>query len=210
MWLRIATALVFIGLSSNTLADKWIVLGDSISAGYGMDVEESWVTLFDQRLNEQLDGEHTVVNASISGETTGGGLARLPNLLDNHADADWIIVELGGNDGLRGYPIGTMRDNLRQIIEISQDKGLKVILVGMQIPPNYGTRYTRQFRASYDEISAEYEVPLVEVFLENVAFEENLMQDDGIHPTAEAQPILLDNVWSVVATVMLTSANDDA
>jgi len=210
MWLRITTAFFCISLSHLVLADKWIVLGDSISAGYGVEVEDGWVQLFENRLNTESDLEHVVVNASISGETTGGGLARLPNLLNAHPDADWIIIELGGNDGLRGYPIRTLRENLRRMVELSQEKGLKVILVGMQIPPNYGPRYTRQFRASYDEVSAEFDLPLVDVFLENVALEPGFMQDDGIHPTTEAQPMLVDNVWVVISGLIATPTNDDA
>lgn len=210
MWLRAVSVVFCVLISSQSLADKWIVLGDSISAAYGIEPDQGWVHLLDQRLNEQSAQSHQVVNASISGETTGGGLARLPNLLDNHPDADWIIIELGGNDGLRGYPIGSMRENLRQMVNLSQQRELKVILVGMQIPPNYGPRYTRQFRDSYDLIASEYDVPLVEVFLETVALEVGMMQDDGIHPTAEAQPILLDNIWSVIEAQLLLASSDDA
>ena len=210
MWLRAVSAIFCVLISGQSLADKWIVLGDSISAAYGIEPDQGWVHLFDQRLNEQITSDHEVVNASISGETTGGGLARLPNLLDSHPDAEWIIIELGGNDGLRGYPIGSMRDNLRQMVSVSQQRQINVILVGMQIPPNYGPRYTRQFRDSYDLVATEFNVPLVEVFLETVALEPGMMQDDGIHPTAEAQPMLLDNIWTVIEAELLLSSIDDA
>ncbi|RMA78839.1 arylesterase [Umboniibacter marinipuniceus] len=181
-------------------AERWLVLGDSISAGYGFELEQGWVNLLRERLKE--NGEHEVINASISGETTGGALARLPNLL-SQKPADWIIIELGGNDGLRGYPINSIRDNLNNMIELAQAEGTKVILVSMQIPPNYGPRYTRQFRAVYDQLNETHELIQVEIFLETVATDPELMQSDGIHPKAEAQSELLRNIWPAIETALL-------
>ena len=194
-------------LAPTSHADRWIVLGDSISAGYGFDLEQGWVNLFRERLSE--NGDHEVINASISGETTGGALARLPNLLEQQP-ADWMIVELGGNDGLRGYPIGSIRQNLDQIVALAEANGTQVILVSMQIPPNYGPRYTRQFRAIYDELSEKYELIQVEIFLETVATDPELMQNDGIHPKAEAQGELLNNIWPAIETALLLPEKNSA
>jgi acyl-CoA thioesterase-1 len=186
-------------LSQTSYAERWIVLGDSISAGYGFELEEGWVNLLRARLSE--NGDHEVINASISGETTGGALARLPNLLTQQP-ADWMIVELGGNDGLRGYPISSIRENLEQIVSLAKANGTEVIIVSMQIPPNYGPRYTRQFRAIYDQLSEKYAAIQVEIFLETVATDPKLMQNDGIHPKAEAQGELLNNIWPAIETAL--------
>ena len=171
-----------------------LVLGDSISAAYGLQREDGWVALLERRV-KGVDRELSVVNASISGDTTGGGLARLPELLDEYAPTA-VIVELGGNDGLRGYPIGRIRQNLEAIIDTCQTMGAEVFLVRMQIPPNYGPRYTRAFAGLYDRLAEEQDVTLIEGFLEAVALETGLMQSDGIHPTAQAQPMLTDVVWT--------------
>ncbi len=186
-------------LSQTSYAERWIVLGDSISAGYGFELEEGWVNLMRARLSE--NGDHEVINASISGETTGGALARLPNLLAQQP-ADWMIVELGGNDGLRGYPISSIRENLEQIVSLAKANGTEVIIVSMQIPPNYGPRYTRLFRAIYDQLSEKYAAIQVEIFLETVATDPELMQNDGIHPKAEAQGELLNNIWPAIETAL--------
>lgn len=186
-------------VSQTCYAERWIVLGDSISAGYGFELEEGWVNLMRARLSES--GDHEVINASISGETTGGALARLPNLLAQQP-ADWMIIELGGNDGLRGYPISSIRENLEQIVSLAKANGTEVIIVSMQIPPNYGPRYTRQFRGIYDQISEKYAAIQVEIFLETVATDPELMQNDGIHPKAEAQDELLNNIWPAIETAL--------
>lgn len=188
-------------LTQTSYAERWIVLGDSISAGYGFELEQGWVNLLRTRLSE--NGDHEVINASISGETTGGALARLPNLLAQQP-ADWMVVELGGNDGLRGYPISSIRHNLEQIVSLAKGNGTQVIIVSMQIPPNYGPRYTRQFRAIYDQLSEKYELIQVEIFLETVATDPELMQNDGIHPKAEAQGELLNNIWPAIETALLS------
>ena len=170
-----------------------LVMGDSISASYGIQTEEGWVHLLGKTLQER-EFPHVVVNGSISGETTSGGLARLPQALDAH-NPSIVIIELGGNDGLRGYPTKTVQANLREMVDLSLAGDRAVLLVGMQIPPNYGARYTQAFFGMYGSIAEETGVPLVPFFLEQVALEEGLMQDDGIHPTAEAQPLLLETLW---------------
>lgn len=169
-----------------------LVLGDSISAAYGMDLEQGWVALLQQHLSANL-GEWTVINASISGDTTGGGLQRLPDLLHRHKPAI-VIIELGGNDGLRGFPIKKIRDNLTALTLNSQASGAAVLLLTMEIPPNFGSRYTTLFRESFSIVAEQAKASIAPFILENIALESGLMQADGIHPTASAQPLLLANV----------------
>jgi acyl-CoA thioesterase-1 len=173
-----------------------LVVGDSLSAGYGIKPEESWVTLLGERLRSEGYG-YQVVNASISGDTTTGGLRRLPRSLATHQPAV-VIIELGGNDGLRGTPVNVMRANLERMITLAQEAGARVILAGMQIPTNYGAQYTRAFAGVYPELAKKYSLPLIPFFLDGVALDPTLIQSDGIHPTAEAQPKLLANVWPVL------------
>jgi acyl-CoA thioesterase-1 len=182
--------------AANTEAPTVLVFGDSLSAGYGMDVDQSWVALLQSRL-EQQGYEHRVVNASISGETTEGGAARIAPAIDRFAP-DLVIVELGGNDGLRGFPPQRIKKNLRTIIETSQAGGAAVVLLGIRIPPNYGPRYTQAFESVYSDLAMQLRIPWTEFFMEGVALNGRLMQDDGIHPNIEAQPILLDNAWPVI------------
>jgi acyl-CoA thioesterase-1 len=177
-----------------------LVLGDSLSAAYGIDEEEGWVNLLDERL-EREGYPHRVVNASVSGETSEGGLKRLPRLLSEH-NPEWVILELGGNDGLRGYPVSDLADNLTAMIQLSREQGAEVVLLGMQIPPNYGPRYTDQFTAVYPQLAQEEDVPLVAFMLEGIATKDELMQRDGIHPNAEAQPKILENVWPMLREVL--------
>jgi acyl-CoA thioesterase-1 len=173
-----------------------LVFGDSLSAGYGIDVDQSWTALLQSRLNDE-GYEHRVINASISGETTEGGKTRIGAALDNF-EPDLVILELGGNDGLRGFPPQVMKDNLQTIIETTRASGASVVLLGIRIPTNYGPRYTQSFEGVFRELATELEVPWIEFFMEGVALNEALMQDDGIHPNAEAQPILLDNAWPII------------
>jgi acyl-CoA thioesterase-1 len=177
-----------------------LVMGDSISAAYGIQREAGWVALLEARLGA-LDSPWQVVNASISGETTGGGLARLSNALAAH-DPGIVIIELGGNDGLRGYPVAKIRDNLDQLVTLSTAQSRNVLLLGIKIPPNYGPRYTNAFASMYREIAAQRNVPFVPFLLESVALTPTLMQNDGIHPTAEAQPQLLDTIWTELAVML--------
>ena len=170
-----------------------LVLGDSLSTGYGFDVERGWVRLLERRLAER-GHEHRVVNASISGETTRGALGRLPELLRAHRPSI-VIVELGGNDGLRGISLEVTREQLRAIATKSLGSGARVLLLGMRLPPNYGPVYTQRFHAIYHDVARELGVALVPFFLEGVGDRPELMQADGIHPRARAQPALLDTVW---------------
>ena len=177
-----------------------LVFGDSLSAGYGIEVDQSWATLLQARLKEQ-GYEHRVVNASISGDTTEGGAARIAQAIESFSPA-LIILELGGNDGLRGIPTDRMRDNLRTIIKTSTESGAAVVLLGIRIPPNYGQRYIEEFDDVFRQLAAELEVPWIEFFMEGVALNEELMQSDGIHPNAIAQPLLLDNAWPIINTAL--------
>ena len=170
-----------------------VVLGDSLSAGYGIKVQESWVNLLGKRLASEGYG-YGVVNASVSGETTQGGLSRLARVLETHKPAI-VIVELGANDGLRGLPLAASRENLRQMIERTQATKARVVLVGMVIPPNYGARYGQEFRAMFAELAGRYPVAFVLFFLDRVALKPELMQADGLHPNALGQPQLLQNLW---------------
>ncbi|MFQ5982259.1 MAG: arylesterase [Woeseiaceae bacterium] len=173
-----------------------LVFGDSLSAGFGIDVDQSWTALLQSRLQSQ-GYEHRVVNASISGDTTESGAARIRGALE-HFSPSLVILELGGNDGLRGIPPERMRRNLRIIIETSKSSGAAVVLLGIRIPTNYGPRYTQAFENVFRELASELDVPWIEFFMDGVAMNERLMQEDGIHPNAEAQPILLDNAWPII------------
>lgn len=180
------------------------MLGDSLSAGYGIRVEQGWVTLLQGRLKQQ-GYEYRVVNASVSGETTGGALARLPRALEIQKPSI-VIVELGGNDGLRGLPIPDVRRNFESILRLSQQSGARILLIGMRIPPNYGPAYTQAFHDLYGELAARYKVPLVPFFMEKVALDDSLMQDDGIHPNAQGQPRLLEQVWPMLKPLLKKAA----
>lgn len=175
---------------------KLLVVGDSLSAGFGIGVEQGWVTLLQQRLDKEGYG-YEVVNASISGDTTTGGLNRLPRALDKHRP-DVVIIELGGNDALRGTSVSLIYRNLARMIEASCDTGAQVVLAGIQIPPNYGPAYTSAFARMYPQLAEEYDVALIDFFMDKVALDPALMQPDGIHPNADGQPLLLDNVWAVL------------
>lgn len=181
-------------------ANTLLVVGDSLSAAYGVPSETAWVQLLRERLG-QRDNDWQVVNASISGETTDGGLRRLPDLLEKH-QPDIVIIELGGNDGLRGFPPEVIESNLAAMIEKAQAANARPLLVGMQIPPNYGPRYTRMFAEIYPNLSDRYNVPLVPFFLDGIYNQDGLMQGDGIHPTEAAQPKLLENVWPELREVL--------
>ncbi len=176
-----------------------VVLGDSLSSGYGLASQPSWVAMLSDRL-ETEGYVYDVVNASIAGDTSAGGLARLPRLLDVH-EPGIVLIELGGNDGLRGQPIMTLRNNLEQMIELAQRRGASVVLAGIQIPPNYGTVYTEALAAIYPELATQFNVPLVGFFMDGVALKNEFMQSDGIHPNAAGQSILLDNVWPVLLSL---------
>lgn len=193
----VRTLLLFIfaslPLAAASAEKSILVLGDSLSAAYGLARERGWVALLEERLKrERLD--YSVVNASISGDTTGGARARLQPLLDKHRPTV-VVIELGGNDGLRGLPVTQMRSNLSAIIRDAQTVGARVVLVGVKLPPNYGEVYTSAFEAAYRELAKTHRVPLVPFILEDFADKPEFFQPDRIHPTAEAQPLMLDRVW---------------
>lgn len=174
-----------------------LVMGDSLSAAYGIEQEQGWVSL----LAERLDGDAQVVNASISGETTSGGAQRFADIIGQR-QPDIVLLELGGNDGLRGLPPAQMRANLATMIEQSQQAGADVLLLGIDIPPNYGQAYRDAFTGVYHSLAQEYELSLVPFLLEDIALNQQLMQSDGIHPTADAQPLILDNVWPALEPML--------
>jgi len=181
-----------------------VILGDSLSAAYGMEISQSWPSLLQERLL-QNGYSYRVFNSSIAGDTTQGGLARLPRLLDRH-QPDIVILELGGNDGLRGLPIEVTRGNLSSMIEQSQSSGASVILAEMRIPPNYGQSYTEKFNTMYTMLTGQYGISMLPFLLQDIALEEGLMQADGIHPTAQAQPLIVEQVWPVLQPLMQQDA----
>lgn len=197
-WLLLVTLLYAAALPAHAATPTTVlVFGDSLSAAYGLPREAGWVHLLAQR-GERLQPRLRVINASVSGETTAGGLARLPTLLATHRP-DLVIVALGANDGLRGLPLAQMRDNLTRMIELSKQGGSDVLLVGMHLPPNYGLAYTRKFHESFHEIARAQKVGLVPFLLDGMATRRELFLADGLHPAASAQPIILENVWRELA-----------
>ena len=192
--------LIVASASARAEAPVILVFGDSISAGYGLPLEQGWVELLKTRLKSQGYGDQ-VVNASVSGETTAGGLARLPRALELHHPSI-VILELGGNDGLRGLPIAQMRANLTQMAALSTAAGAKVLLLGMRMPPNYGPEYTKQFATVFSDLASEKKIPFVPFLLTDIALSPALLQDDDIHPNALGQPILLDNVWPTLKPLL--------
>ncbi len=192
-------------VSADSVTRTLLVIGDSLSAGYGIDLEDGWISLLQNRLAQQ-DYGYRVINASISGDTTTGGLTRLPRALELH-QPDIVLIELGGNDGLRGTPIFVMKNNLAAMIEAAQETGAQVVLAGMRIPPNYGADYAEEFAAVYPDLAAEYETALIDFFLAGVALEPDMMQTDNIHPNQKGQPLLLENAWAVLVADVLKSAS---
>jgi acyl-CoA thioesterase-1 len=181
-------------------APKILVFGDSLSAGYGLDANRVWVSLLQQRLEREAY-PHVVVNASISGETTSGGLARLPTALRQH-EPQIVLIELGGNDGLRGLPPKVMKQNLDAMIDATRKVGAQPVLFEMRIPPNYGAAYTESFRKAFHDAAAAAKVPVVPFFLAPIVEKPGMFQDDGIHPTASAQPLMLDAVWPTLKSLL--------
>ncbi|MFM5680555.1 arylesterase [Aeromonas veronii] len=186
---------LFVGfgsLLSSAQAQTLLVLGDSLSAGYQMQVEQSWPALLNQKWQEE-GGKHTLLNASISGETTQGALARLPALLKEHKP-DWLLIELGGNDGLRGFAPTITRQNLASMIALAKEQQTRVVLTQIQLPRNYGARYLRQFEQIFPELAQANDLPLLPFFMDDIALRPELMMNDGIHPTPAAQPQIRDKV----------------
>jgi acyl-CoA thioesterase-1 len=189
------------GVSAAAETPAILVFGDSISAGYGLArVETGWVEMLRAKLKSEGYG-YQVINASVSGETTTGGLGRLPRALSLHHPAV-VIIELGGNDGLRALPIAQMRTNLMQMADLASAAGAKVLLLGMRIPPNYGPEYTEQFHSAFAEVAQRNKVPVVPFLLEGIALTPDLVQADGIHPNEQGQPLLLANVWPALKPLL--------
>ncbi|MGE8498235.1 MAG: arylesterase [Pseudomonas sp.] len=198
-WL-ISTAVALFLWGPAACAGTVLVVGDSISAAFGLDTRQGWVAMLEKRLQEQ-GFEHRVVNASISGDTTAGGLARLPALLAEH-QPELVILELGGNDGLRGQPPAQLQQNLASMVDQSQKAGAKVLILGMRLPPNYGQRYTTAFAEVFPKVAEASGSALVPFVLEGIGGVPGMMQDDGIHPSVEAQSVLLDNVWPALEPML--------
>ena len=189
----LSLGLLPLGVSAKTI----MILGDSLSAGYGIQPQQGWVNLLQKRLEQQYPKQHKVVNASVSGETTSGALARLPKLLQTHRP-DLVVIELGGNDGLRGQPPQMIQKNLASLIQQSQKAKAKVIVFGIKMPPNYGQAYSKAFENNYKVVSQQYKVELLPFFMQGVAGNKTLMQKDLIHPNAKAQTILLNNAYPYI------------
>jgi acyl-CoA thioesterase I len=186
--------LLFIALQNAVASDHTIlVMGDSLSAAYNLKSEQGWVALLSQRLQTQGYG-YEVINASVSGETTTGGLQRLPRALEIHHPG-LVILELGANDGLRGLPLATAKENLAEMVQLAKGAGARVLLVGIRIPPNYGVRYANDFASLYVDLAKQFQLPLIPFLLDKVALDTSLMQEDGLHPNARGEPQVLDTVW---------------
>ncbi len=190
---RFLFAVIISLMSMTATAKSIVVLGDSISAGYGIEVAQGWVTILQKKLDEKAVG-HLIHNESISGDTTAGGLARIDRALASHK-LDVVIIELGANDGLRGLPPTLIKSNLAELAHRAQRAGAKVLLLSMKIPPNYGKRYIDLFYNIYPELAKELHVPYVPFIMEDVALSKDMMQADGLHPNAKGQPFIAEKVW---------------
>jgi len=188
---------LFILLGANTYGSTLLVLGDSLSAGYGINQESGWVAL----LRDDIGADHSIINGSISGDTTGGGLNRLPRLLEEYSP-DYVLLELGGNDGLRGQPLSLMKNNLQAMIGLVREAGAEPVLFGMRLPPNYGRRYSDAFAAVYPQLSEAENVLLIPFQLEQLSLTEGMVQEDGLHPTELAQPIIKDVIKGYIEPLM--------
>lgn len=191
--------LVLCSTAAAVQAKTLLILGDSLSAGYGLSQQQSWVNLLQQKLDQQNSG-WTLVNASISGETSGGGLARLPALLEQH-NPDYVLIELGANDGLRGFPVPQLETNLTAMVTQIKQQQSKALLMQIRIPPNYGPRYTKLFTELYPKIAKEQQIPLWPFFMETIALKPQWMQADGLHPNLEAQPVIADLMLPLVSSL---------
>lgn len=200
MLLRSIVIFFTLMVSAGAYAATILVWGDSLSAGYGLRPTEEWPALLQTRL-EHEGFRHTVINGSVSGETSAGGRSRLPAALDRHKP-DLLILELGANDGLRGLDPKRMGENLGAMIEAAHDSGARVLLVGMQLPPNYGRAYNERFQQAFVDVAREHDVPLVPFLLDGFATRQEMFQSDGIHPTAAAQRIMVDTVWKALAPML--------
>lgn len=180
-----------------------LILGDSLSASFGLKENQGWVFLLNQLLQQQ-NAPYSLINASISGETTGGALARLPNILSKE-NIDYLLIELGGNDGLRGFPPTLIKNNLLQIITLAKQKNITVLLMDIKIPPNYGQRYNKLFNQTFTDVAKQNDIPLLPFFMEKIAIKPDLMQNDGIHPNLKAQPIIVEIMEQTINEVLVQS-----
>lgn len=185
----------------NNTIDRILIVGDSLSSEYGIRRQTGWVELLRERLADQSASPASVINASISGDTTSGGVSRLPALLENHKP-DLVLIELGGNDALRGLSMAMTRDNLTRMVEMAQQSGATVVLAGMQIPPNYGPAYSDAFREVFPEVAGQTDAKLIPFLLAGLETRRDLFIEDGIHPSEQAQPIILNNVWEVIEPII--------
>lgn len=201
---HIGLLLFLVFFSSSTLANTLLIMGDSLSAGYGLSQGEEWPALLQTKLQQEFpEAEYNIINASISGETSQGGLKRFKKLFEQH-QPQIVVLELGANDGLRGQSLKQMRNNLEQMIEFSLKQQAGILLLGIHIPPNYGQRYSQAFHQVYLDLAKQHKIELVPFFLKNVADADSsdLMQKDGLHPTAKAQTIILNNIWPSLINVL--------
>ena len=182
------------------MAKSIVVMGDSVSAAYGMEVQQGWVALLQKKLGEQ-QADYIINNESISGDTSAGGLARVDQALSRHKP-DWLLLELGGNDGLRGSSVTEMKNNLAEIVRRAQKAGARVLLLAMRLPPNYGKRYIDSFYDVYPQLSSEMNIPFVPFILEDVALHPELVQADGLHPNAKAQPVIAERIWKYLLPLL--------
>lgn len=202
---RLSGALIILMLMGvNAHAATILILGDSLSASYGVEEQAGWVNLLRQKMPK-----HNIINGSISGETTGGGLRRLPALLDSHAP-ELVVIELGGNDGLRGFPPTQLKNNLTKMIQLSKNAGAKVLLTQIMVPPNYGPRYTKLFNQTYSELAKEHAVILAPFFMTEIAIKPELMQRDGLHPNKQAQPLITELMQPWIAQALTQAPNTKA
>ena len=204
MFYRLFYIFSFLIISSILLAEKdhasLLIYGDSISAGYGMDANKQWSEELQKIIIEEKIGLR-IINKSLSGETTGGGLSRLEKIIDN-SKPSYVLIELGGNDALRGYPPAKIKNNIEEMINLSIEKGVKVLLMQIRILPNYGRRYQTSFESLYKEVSEENNIPLIPFMLNEIALNKELMLDDGIHPNASAQPLIAEFLYTNLLPLM--------
>lgn len=206
-WIATISLIVLCSIAQAQAATV-LVVGDSISAAYGLETQHGWVALLEERLAEE-NADINVVNAAISGETTAGGLARFPDLLTEH-QPDYVIIELGGNDGLRGLSLKHMAANLTSMVQQAKQQNAVVLVLGMRLPGNYGRRYTEAFYNVYQQIAEQEQIALVDFFLDGIGAVDGMMQADGVHPTVKAQPLLLENVWQGFAPLLSPSTINSA
>jgi len=198
--LQLLFLIVSLFITNGYFAKVIMVFGDSLSAGYGLENNSGWVTLLEKRIAD-TNNSYTIVNASISGNTSGNGLGRIETDLNLH-NPDILILELGGNDGLRGHPPSLFKSNMEQIIQHSHNKNVRVLLLGIKLPPSYGQRYSKAFESVYSDLSESYQLPFVPFFMDKVGVNKELMQKDGIHPNLKGQPQLLENVWPLLEPML--------